>query len=126
MSAVGTVASIAVGVAFLLAGASKLAAGRRWPATAREMGAPALTIPFVPWIELAVGAALVAQLAMPFAAVLALALLVAFTTLIAVRLAHGERPACACFGAWSAEPIGPTHLVRNGVLMALSVLAMWA
>lgn len=126
MSTVGTVAAVVLGLAFLLAGASKVAAGRTWPVTARAMGAPAFTVPFVPWAELAVGAALVAQLAVPFAAVAALVLLVAFTVLIAIRLADDERPACACFGTWSAEPIGPVHLVRNGVLIALAVLAMWA
>ena len=126
MSTVGAVAAVVVGLAFLLAGASKLAAGPGWPVTARGMGAPGFTIPFVPWVELAVGAALVAQLAVPFPAIAAVVLLVAFTTLIAIRLAGDERPACACFGAWSAEPIGAVHLVRNGVLIALAVLAMWA
>ena len=126
MNTVGLVASIIVGVAFVVAGASKLAAGPTWPVTARDMGAPGFTIPLVPWVELAVGAALVAQLAAPTPAIAALVLLVAFTTLIAVRLARGERPSCACFGAWSAEPIGPTHVVRNVVLMALAVVATFA
>jgi len=123
---VGVVASVVVGIAFLVAGASKVAAGRQWPATARAMGAPVFTIAFVPWVELAVGAALVAQLAVPYPAVAALVLLLAFTALIAVRLSGDERPACACFGAWSAEPVGSVHVIRNAVLMALAVLAMWA
>ncbi|MFP5489667.1 MAG: MauE/DoxX family redox-associated membrane protein [Acidimicrobiia bacterium] len=126
MSIVGTVASIVVGAAFVLAGASKVAAGRQWPATARDMGAPAATIPLVPWVEIAVGAALVAQLASPIPAIAALGLLVAFTALIVVRLAAGDRPPCACFGAWSAEPLGATHVVRNVVLIALTVLAIVA
>lgn len=126
MNVVGIVASVVVGVAFLAAGASKVAAGQRWPATAREMGAPAFAIPVLPWVELAVGAALVAQLAVPFPAVASLALLVAFTALIMVRLSGGDRPSCACFGAWSAEPIGRIHVVRNAVLMILAVLAMFA
>lgn len=126
MSTAGVVASIIVGLAFLAAGGSKLAAGPTWPATAEEMGAPAFTIPFVPWVELAVGAALVAQLAVPIPAIAALGLLVAFTALIVVRLSGDDRPSCACFGSWSAEPIGRIHVIRNVILMALAVLAMFA
>lgn len=126
MTVVGLVASIVVGVAFLVAGASKVAAGGRWPVTAREMGAPGFTIPFVPWVELAVGAALIVQLAVPFPALAALGLLIAFTALIVIRLSGGDRPSCACFGAWSAEPIGRVHVIRNAILMALAVLATFA
>jgi hypothetical protein len=42
------------------------------------------------------------------------------------HLVAGRRPECACFGAWSAKPIGVGHVVRNGVLLALAVLALWA
>lgn len=126
MSIAGFVASVVVGVALLTAGASKLAAGPTWPVTARAMGAPAFTIPVVPWVELAVGAMLVVQFAVPFPAIAALVLLVGFTTLIVIRMSGGERPPCACFGSWSPEPIGRTHVVRNLVLMALAALAMFA
>ena len=126
METVALVASIVVGLAFVVAGASKIAAGPSWPATAREMGAPTFTIPVVPWLELAVGAALIARLAVPYPAIAALGLLAAFTALIVVRLARGERPSCACFGAWSAEPIGPRHVIRNAVLMALAAVAAFA
>lgn len=124
MSAIALVASIVLGVAFLVAGGSKLAAGDAWPAQARGLGAPAVAIPALPWIELVVGAALVFRILPPGPAVVALALLVAFTVLIAVRLRAGERPPCACFGAWSAEPIGPRHLMRNGALIVLALLSL--
>jgi uncharacterized membrane protein YphA (DoxX/SURF4 family) len=126
VSTVGLVASIIVGVAFVVAGASKVAAGEQWPATAREMEAPAITIPFVPWVELVIGASLVAQLAVPVPAIAALGLLVAFTALIVIRLLGDDRPPCACFGSWSAEPIGRIHVIRNAILMALAVVAMSA
>ena len=122
MSTLALVASVALGLAFLLAGGSKLAAGPAWSAQAAGLGAPAAAVPTLPWIELAVGAALVLQLVPPLPAVVALALLVAFTVLIAVRLREGKRPACACFGAWSAKPIGPSHLVRNGMLIVLALM----
>jgi len=126
VSTIGLIASIVVGVTFLTAGVSKVAAGGQWPVTAREMGAPRVTIPFVPWVEISVGAALLAQLAVPYPAIAALLLLVAFTALIVVRLSGDERPSCACFGSWSAEPVAPIHVVRNAILIGLAVLAMLA
>lgn len=126
VNVVGIVASVLLGVAFLLAGATKVAAGPAWTAMATDLGAPAFTIPVVPWVELAVGAALIVQLRVPIPAFLALALLAAFSVLMLVRIRQGRRPACACFGAWSASPIGARHLSRNAVLAALAVLAMWA
>ena len=124
MSTVSLVASILLGIAFVVAGGSKLAAGRSWPTQARDLGAPAVVVPVLPWVEIVVGAALIAQLLEPVPAVLAILLLLVFTGLIAARLAAGERPPCACFGAWSAKPIGPGHLARNFGLMALGLLAL--
>lgn len=124
MSGIALVASVALGIAFLVAGGSKLAAGAAWPAQASGLGAPALAVPVLPWIELVVGATLVLQLGAPLPAVVALALLLAFTGLIGLRLREGVRPPCACFGAWSAKPIGPAHLIRNGALIALAVLSL--
>lgn len=124
MNTLGTIASVLVGAAFILAGGSKLAAGAAWPAQARDLGAPSFTIPVVPWAELCVGAALVFGLARPIPALVATGLLAIFTALIALRLAQGRRPACACFGAWSATPIGAGHLLRNGALIVLAVAAL--
>lgn len=126
MNVVGIVASVLLGSAFLLAGGSKLAAGPAWTAMAADLGAPAITIPVVPWVELAVGAALIAQLSVPVPALVALALLAAFSVLMVIRIREGRRPSCACFGAWSASPIGARHLSRNATLAVLAVLAMWA
>ncbi len=55
--------------------------------------------------------------------VIALAILVVFSALLVLRLAQGRRPPCACFGSWSAKPLGWQHLVRNAVLIALAVVA---
>ncbi|MET0908849.1 MAG: MauE/DoxX family redox-associated membrane protein [Ilumatobacteraceae bacterium] len=124
MDVVAVVASIVLGVAFVVAGGSKIAAGPSWPTQARGLGAPDWTVPFVPWVEIVVGAALIAQFLRPWPAVVALALLIAFTALIGRALAQGRHPPCACFGAWSAKPIGPGHLVRNGALIVLAALSM--
>jgi len=53
----------------------------------------------------------------------AVALLVAFTTLIAGRLLTGHRDACGCFGTWSKRPLSWRDLARNGALVALGVVA---
>jgi uncharacterized membrane protein YphA (DoxX/SURF4 family) len=116
-------ASVVVGVVFVVAGASKLASGPGWRASAHDLGAPDWVTPFVPWIELAIGALLIVQLAQPWPAIAALVMLVAFSMLIALRLRAGERPRCACFGQWSESEIGARHLVRNAVLAGLAVIA---
>jgi uncharacterized membrane protein YphA (DoxX/SURF4 family) len=121
---IGTIASIVLGVVFLVAGGSKIAAGPDWPVQAAGLGAPRWVIPFVPWVEIVVGAALVVQVARRPAALAALSILLAFTTLLAIRLREGQRPPCACFGAWSAKPLGPGHLARNAALIVAAGLAL--
>jgi len=90
------------------------------------MGAPAAVIPVLPWFEIALGAVLVAQLARVAASIVALVVLLAFTALIIRRLTQGRHPPCACFGAWSASPLGWSHVVRNVALMGLAVVAIAA
>lgn len=123
-AAAAVVAAVVVGLALVVAGGAKLAAGPSWPVQARELGAPPVVVPVLPWIELAVGAVLVTQFARRPAAVVALLLLGSFTALIARRLAEGKHPPCACFGAWSARPLGAGHLLRNAVLLVLSGVAL--
>ena len=69
-------------------------------------------------VELTVGAALLAPRSRDAAAWAALALLLAFTAVVAVALARGKRHACSCFGG--KAPIGPITLLRNGGLVALA------
>ena len=53
----------------------------------------------------------------------AVALLVAFTTLIVGRLLAGHHEACGCFGYWSKQPLSWRDLARNGALIALGAVA---
>ncbi|WP_371877595.1 MauE/DoxX family redox-associated membrane protein [Pyxidicoccus parkwayensis] len=53
--------------------------------------------------------------------VLALALLAGFTLGIAWVMHRGEKVACKCFGA-SNTPVGAAHLVRNGLLLTITVV----
>ena len=127
METLAVAAAVLVGVAFLAAGVFKLADGPAWPKQAADMGVGRPLAMIVPWVELAVGAALVAQLVRPWPAVVALAILVVFTLVIARRLLDGSRPPCACFGSRSNRPLGAVHVVRNVALMALAaVAAVWA
>lgn len=48
----------------------------------------------------------------------AAALVAAFTVVLVVLIRRDEDVSCACFGA-SRTPVGPAHLVRNGVLLAV-------
>ena len=123
MSLAPPIAAVLVGIAFVVAGGSKLAARESWPVQARGLGAPSWTIPIVPWLEMTVGALLIVQFLRAPMAAAAASLLAVFTLLIVRKLAAGEHPPCACFGAWSAKPIGWGHVARNSVLMALAVTA---
>jgi len=124
VSAVVVGAGVLLGAAFVLAGASKLAAGQAWLGQAAGLGVPRWLATPVPYTEIVVGAFVAVRVARPWPVVVALALLAAFTALIVRLLATGRRPACACFGAWSASPIGWRHLARNAALAALAVVAL--
>ncbi len=123
---IAIIASIIVGVAFLVAGGAKIAAGPAWPTQARALGAPAVLIPFVPWLEIVIGALLCAQVGRPIVAAIAAAMLLAFSGLLVLRLAQGRRPPCACFGSWSAKPLSWRHVARNAVLLAAAIVAVVA
>jgi hypothetical protein len=100
----------------------KLADRRAARSGAEQLGLPtAIAAPVVavlPFVELALAAALLISPAAGSAAVAAFVLLTAFTVLIGTNLARGRRPHCNCFGATHAQPIGPLTLARNLVLMA--------
>lgn len=115
--------SVVLGAVMCLAGGAKIAMGRQWPAQAASMGVPPFVAPIVPWIELVSGALLVSQWQQRTLAVFMILLLAVFSASIVANLARGRRPICACFGSWSARPLGWRHLVRNALLIALAVIA---
>jgi uncharacterized membrane protein YphA (DoxX/SURF4 family) len=121
---VEVIANILLGAAFLWAGALKLVQGPSWSKQAADMGAPRPVALVVPYVEVFVGAALVSQVLKPWPAVVGLALLISYTVLIVLRLLDGSRPPCACFGSRSMRPLGAYHLIRNGALIALAVVAI--
>lgn len=115
-------AGAVVGLVLLISGASKLVSPG-WPLQAADLGVPTWVARLVPPVELVLGALLVVGVAQPWAPWLAVVLLVAFTTLLVLRLAQGRRPPCACFGRLSQRPIGWWSVARNVVLVALAVVA---
>jgi hypothetical protein len=48
----------------------------------------------------------------------------AFPIVVVGRLGAEQRPSCASVGRQSDRPLGPTQLVRNLVLIALTVVAI--
>ena len=123
---IATVVAVALGVVFVVAGASKVVSRREWPAQAAQLGAPDVVAPLVPWWEIVVGALLVVGVASPWPAVAAAATLVVFTALLMRLIVRGEHPPCACFGGFSARPIGWGHVARNAVFLGLAVIAVAA
>ena len=120
MRVIATVCAVVLGIVFVVAGGSKVAAGDAWRRQAGDLGAPRWVPPILPWGELVLGALLVTQVARRWAAGAAIALLVAFTTLLVIRLRQGRRPPCACFGAWSTRPLDWLDVARNGALVILA------
>jgi uncharacterized membrane protein YphA (DoxX/SURF4 family) len=115
-------ASAVLGAAFLLAGILKLSAPLQWRSQSAGLGVPRWAAGVVPFAEVLVGALLVCQVARRQVALVAAALLIAFTTLLIVRLAQGRRPPCACFGALTTKPIGWGNVARNVALLALAAV----
>ena len=93
MEALGTVAAVVVGVAFVAAGVFKLIDGPAWPKQAADMGVVRHVAIIVPWVEIVIGM-LVLQLFEPWVALAAVGLLVIFTVVIVRRLLDGSRPPC--------------------------------
>ena len=118
-----TISAIVLGAAMVVAGAGKIAS-RSWPEHATALGAPAWAVPTVPWLEIVLGALLVAGLGARWVAVAVVVLLLTFTGLLVAHLARGDRPVCACFGPLSRRPISWWSVVRNLVLVALGVVVI--
>lgn len=120
---VAWICSATVGAVFVFAGVSKLAIGREWRIQAENLGAPSIVIPFVPWIEIAVGLGLIGRVLSGAVNIAALLLLLSFTALIVGQLRRGQRPPCACFGRRSSGPIGWSNVTQNMVLAVLILVS---
>ena len=123
MTVLAAAGRVGIGVVLLLAGFAKLRQPA-WAATAARFGTPRPLVPVVPWVELVLGALLVAGAGGRIPVFVALALLGAFTGVMAQRLASGEHSPCGCFGNAVAAPLGVDAIIRNGVLLAAGLIAL--
>ena len=75
-----------------------------------------------PYLELAVGIMLVLGIFTRYTSVVSVGMYILFTGLITYDLTRGQNASCHCFGRLSAEKLTPMAVVRNLVLLAMSVL----
>jgi uncharacterized membrane protein YphA (DoxX/SURF4 family) len=120
-------AALVLAVVFLWAAVAKVRDRAGTAASFRGLGlpAPAALAVAVPVVEVALAVGLVVRPSI--AGWLALALLVAFTLVIAGAIARGVEVGCACFGsAANDRPVSTLEVVRNAGLAALAVVATGA
>ena len=125
----------AVALAFLLAIAGKLVGAGAFAEFSRSVvamkAAPAPLAPVVARATVLAEALTMVLLAMGFRIAvlagfsLAAVLTVAFSYAVVRTVRSGNRTACRCFGR-SSTPLGRRHLVRNGLLLAVSVAGLTA
>ncbi len=119
-------AAVVLATVFFFAGASKLMDPRATGASLRALAVPAaaMTARMLPLVELTVAVAL---LVVPVVGgVLALGALSAFSAVLAARIRGGSTAPCGCFGSTAQEPASSVELLRNGLLAALAVTALFA
>lgn len=117
-----------VGLVFLVAVVGKITSHVEFTTSVRRL------VPWFPtrptaWAVFTAEVATVVLLGVPATAtagfVVALTIVLGFTLAIAAALRRGEATACRCFGA-SNTPIGPSHVVRNCLLLAATAVGMLA
>ena len=119
-------AALALAAIFAWAGAAKLRSADVTERTFRAFGlaAPRTLARTVPLVELGLAVGLV--VVPGWAAVLALAVLAAFTTVLVRAMRAGVDVGCGCFGTSRREPVSFVEVVRNGLLGMLAFAALFA
>jgi Methylamine utilisation protein MauE len=125
VGALALAARVVLAVALVVAAGAKFADRTHVVAQMGDLvgarAAPVASV-VVPAAETVIGVALVALPHRSLPAWCAIALLVAFTVVLVQ--AQARHVPCPCFGGGtSARAVGPAAIVRNGVLLALAVLA---
>jgi uncharacterized membrane protein YphA (DoxX/SURF4 family) len=109
---------------FALAGAAKLRDRRGTTPSFRALGLPPGLAKAVPAAELLLAVGLVV---LPgWSAAAALAVLAAFTTVLARAVRDGVAVPCNCFGSTSAAPVSAVEIVRNLLLAVVAGVALTA
>ena len=119
-------ARIILALVFGLAGATKFLDLKRSRVAMIEFGVPRqLAAPLgfsLPFFELLIACSMLATKTVRWGALAAIILLVIFVLGIVINLSRGKRPDCHCFGQLHSEPVGPSTLLRNGLLLFLAAL----
>jgi peroxiredoxin len=103
-----------------LSGSRRTIAGFGVPVRlARPLGA------LLPVAELAIAASLLPAATTRYGAVAAVALLLAFSSAIALNLSRGRRPDCHCFGRLHSAPVSWLTVARNGLLLLAGAGLLW-
>ena len=107
---------------------SGLVAGRALTVTAAGLAAGEALAALVAVVAagLAVAAAGEPAVLLTVALAAAVVLTGVLTAGVALVLRRGVRARCACFGSSAARPLGPPHLVRNVVLLAVAIVGLAA
>jgi uncharacterized membrane protein YphA (DoxX/SURF4 family)/peroxiredoxin len=124
------VARLALALVFAVAGFTKLVDRAGTEKAVTDFGVPirfAVSVAILlPLAEFAAAFLLMFTRTAWWGSLLALALLLIFTTAISYNLWKGRRPDCNCFGQLHSSPIGWSTLVRNGILILLAGFVAWA
>lgn len=118
--------AIALGIVFEWSGTMKVVSGDKWqvggtPFATGSVKVDGLVRRWLPWIEIALGIALIFRMSPRLVGTLALLLLVGFTASLVRVIASGHRPPCLCFGSSRARPVSWKTVARNVVLIACAV-----
>lgn len=123
------VAALTLGEVLLAAGVSKLADPAGSHQAMADFGVPSRFAPvlgtLVPVLEVGSAGVLLSGAGARFAGPVAVALLLIFSTAIAVNVARGRHPDCHCFGQLHSAPAGLRTLVRNGFLLLVAGVVTW-
>lgn len=114
---------------FAAAGVGKLTDKEGSRDEVAAFGVPAvLAAPVVrtlPFVEIAVAAAIAVPATSRWGAMAGLGLLLLYTVAVALNMLLGRKPECRCFGAIYALPIGWKALVRNVLFSSAAALLVW-
>ncbi len=127
----GLAARVVIGLVFLASALAKLVYTEAFvqAVQAYEVLPATLVRPVAltfPWLELLIGACLLAGLYTRPAALAAAALMVLFMGLMGLALLQGKQIDCGCFVGFISETVGPSALIRDAVLLLLTPFAFFA
>jgi hypothetical protein len=122
---VALVARLTLAAAFTLSAGTKLARPVAFAGSLAEFGVPApgVVARLLPLVEGGLALALAALPHQSWPAFAALSVLALFTGAVLANVARGRETPCPCFAPAGGRPTSAVTVVRNGLLLALAVLA---